>query len=259
MDLTGKRIIVTGAASGIGQQSARFMQEQGATIVGFDRNEPPAYVDEYIHVDLTDCASIDSAVDNFNGNADALCNIAGVPPTAPVATVVTVNFIGLRYFTERIIGKVNDGGSIVNMASLAGVGWPQAVADVTRFIEAAEFDNAEALCAELNIEQVRSYFFSKEVLIVWTMQNWNTWRDRGIRINAVSPGPVQTPILGDFLKTLGKRAEEDMGVMGRAGTPEEIAPLVAFLCSDDSAWLNGANIATDGGMNAHIMKQIHGF
>ena len=58
MHLTGKRIIVTGAASGIGQQSAKIMQEQGAIIVGFDRNEPPAYVDEYIHVDFTDPASM---------------------------------------------------------------------------------------------------------------------------------------------------------------------------------------------------------
>ena len=259
MNLSGKQIIVTGAASGIGQQSAKIMHEQGATIVGFDRNEPPAYVDEYIHVDFTDRASINNAVDNFSGSADALCNIAGVPPTAPVVTVVTVNFIGLRYFTERIIGSINDGGSIVNMASLAGVGWPQAVADISRFIESADFENAGALCEELKIEGPRSYFFSKEVLVVWTMQNWNTWRDRGIRVNAVSPGPVATPILGDFLETLGPRAEEDMGVMGRAGTPEEIAPLVAFLCSDESSWMNGANIAIDGGMNAHIMKQIHGF
>ena len=259
MDLTGKRIIVTGAASGIGQQSAKLMRERGASIIGFDRNEPSAHVDEYVRVDFTDPASIDHAVDNFNGGADALCNIAGVPPTAPALTVVTVNFIGLRYFTERIIGKLNDGASIVNMASLAGVGWPQAVADVTRFIETADFDNAGALCEEMNIEGARSYFFSKEVLVVWTMQNWNTWRARGIRVNAVSPGPVATPILGDFLETLGPRAEEDMQTMGRAGKPEEIAPLVAFLCSDESSWINGANIAIDGGMNAHVMKQVHGF
>ena len=259
MSLTGKRIIVTGAASGIGQQSAKILQEQGAVIAGFDRNEPPAYVDEYIHVDFTDPASINNAVDNFSGSADALCNIAGVPPTAPAVTVVTVNFIGLRYFTERIIGRINDGGSIVNMASLAGVGWPQAVADITRFIESADFENAGALCEEMNIEGARSYFFSKEVLVVWTMQNWNTWREHGIRVNAVSPGPVATPILGDFLETLGPRAEEDMGVMGRAGTPEEIAPLVAFLCSDESSWITGANISIDGGMNADVMKQIHGF
>ena len=259
MNLTGKRIIVTGAASGIGQQSAKIMQEEGATIVGFDRNKPPAYVDEYIHVDFTDPASINNAVDNFSGSAAALCNIAGVPPTAPAVTVMTVNFIALRYFTERIIGRVDDGGSVVNMASLAGVGWPQAVADISRFIESADFENVGALCEEMNIEGARSYFFSKEALVVWTMQNWNTWRERGIRVNAVSPGPVATPILGDFLETLGPRAEEDMGVMGRAGTPEEIAPLVAFLCSDESSWINGANISIDGGMNAHVMKQIHGF
>ena len=259
MGLTGKYIIVTGAASGIGQQSAKIMQERGATIIGFDRNKPPAYVDDYIQVDLAERASIDTAVDKFSGGADALCNIAGIPPTASVVNVVTVNFIGLRYFTERIIGKINNNGSIVNMASLAGVGWPQAVAEVTRFIEAADFDNADAMCEELKIDQDRSYFFSKEALIVWTMQNWNTWRERGIRVNAVSPGPVETPILGDFLETLGQRAEEDMQVMGRAGRPEEIAPVVAFLCSDESSWLNGANIATDGGMNAHIMQQIHGF
>ena len=70
---------------------------------------------------------------------------------------------------------------------------------------------------------------------------------------------IVTGALGDFLETLGPRAEEDMRIMGRAGTPEEIAPLVAFLCSDESSWMNGANIAIDGGMNAHIMKQIHGF
>ena len=77
--------------------------------------------------------------------------------------------------STRIIDRINDGGSIVNMASLAGVNWPQAVADISRFIEDADFGNAEAMCEELKIEQARSYFFSKEVLIVWTMQNWNTW------------------------------------------------------------------------------------
>ena len=54
------------------------------------------------------------------------------------------------------------------------------------------------------------------------------------------------------METLGERAEEDMGMMGRAGTAEEIAPVVAFLCSDDSGWINGANIAADGGMSAHV-------
>lgn len=259
MNLSGKRIIVTGAASGIGQQSAKIFKERGATVIGFDRNKPQDYVDEYIQIDLMDPASIDAAAESFSGAADALCNIAGLPPTAPVLNVVTVNFIALRRFTELMIDKLNEGASIVNMASLAGVGWPEAVADLNRFIEVADFDNVETLCSEMNIDQDRSYFFSKEALLIWTMKNWNTWRARGIRVNAVSPGPVDTPILQDFLDTLGERAEEDMKIMGRAGTADDIAKVVAFLCSDDSAWINGANIPTDGGMNAHVMKQIHGF
>ena len=67
------------------------------------------------------------------------------------------------------------------------------------------------------------------------MQNRWTWRDRGIRMNSVSPGPVDTPILGDFLQTLGARAEEDRRVMDRPGTPKDIAPVIAFLLSDLSA------------------------
>jgi NAD(P)-dependent dehydrogenase (short-subunit alcohol dehydrogenase family) len=90
------------------------------------------------------------------------------------------------------------------------------------------------------------------------LQNRWTWRERGIRMNAVSPGPVDTPILKDFLQTLGARAEEDMRVMDRPGRPEDIAPVVAFLLSDASAWIRGANIPVDGGMSSHILCNLHG-
>jgi NAD(P)-dependent dehydrogenase (short-subunit alcohol dehydrogenase family) len=74
--------------------------------------------------------------------------------------------------------------------------------------------------------------------------------------NAVSPGPVDTPILRDFLETLGIRAEEDMRTMDRPGRPADIAPVVAFLLSDDSTWILGANIPVDGGMSAHIQATM---
>ena len=260
MDLTGKNIVVTGATSGIGKESTRLLRKRGATVIGLDRNRPSnGLVDEFIAVDLMDVEAINQAVEQVHGEINGLCNIAGVPPTAPVNTVVTVNFVALRYLTERMLDKLADGASIVNMASLAGVGWPDSIEQVKRFISEADFDNVDSLCNELGIDADRSYFFAKELLRVWTMQNWDSWRQRGIRVNAISPGPVETPILADFLETLGERAEEDMGVMGRAGTAEEIAPVVAFLCSDDSAWINGANIAADGGMSAHVMRNVHGF
>lgn len=88
--------------------------------------------------------------------------------------------------------------------------------------------------------------------MVWVMKERWTWRSRGIRMNNVSPGPVDTPILQDFLDTLGERATEDRLLMDRAGRPEDIAPVIAFLLSDMSAWIRGTNIPADGGMSSHL-------
>lgn len=258
MDLTGKTIVVTGAASGIGAATASTLKSMGASVIGLDRNEPSQPVDQYIAIDLMDSASIDSAAQKVPASIDALCNIAGLPPTAGVVPVMTVNMLGLQAITRALIPKINDGGSIVNVASLAGVGWPQAIDQINQFQAQATFDNVESVCADIGIDDARCYFFSKEVLIGWTMQNRWTWRDRHIRMNSVSPGPVETPILKDFLATLGERAEEDARLMDRAGLPADIAPVVAFLCSDESAWIRGANIPCDGGMFAHVQCEMTG-
>ena len=85
---------------------------------------------------------------------------------------------------------------------------------------------------EYNLGRFARKFFSKEFLIVWTMMNRWTWRDRGIRMNCVSPGPVESPILPDFLETLGERAKEDIWIMDHPGRPEDIAPVIAFLCEN---------------------------
>lgn len=256
--LNGKTIVVTGAASGVGAVTARLLKSQGATVIGLDRDPVHEMVDKYIKVDLFEKDSIDSAVTKID-DIDGLCNIAGVPPAFDRKLVMTVNFVALKYLTEKLLSKMNDGASIVNVASLAGVGWPQSVEAIKDTLPNINFDNVEQYCNKHAVEGPRSYFFSKEALLVWTMQNRWTWRDRGIRMNCVSPGPVETPILKDFIATLGERAEEDMKVMDRAGTPADIAPIIAFMISDQSAWIRGANIPTDGGMSSHVMQQIHGF
>ena len=78
-------------------------------------------------------------------------------------------------------------------------------------------------------------------------------------MNAISPGPVETPILPDFIETLGARAEEDMAVMDRPGRPEDIAPVVSFALSEGAKWFRGANLTSDGGMSSHILSKIHEF
>lgn len=256
--LNGKTIVVTGAASGVGAMTAKLLRNQGASVIGLDRDSALEHVDKYIKTDLLDKNSIDSAISQID-SIDGLCNIAGLPPTFDRKLVMTVNFVALRYLTESLISKMNNGASIVNVASLAGIGWPQSVEAIKDTLPNINFDNVEEYCDKHNIEGPRSYFFGKEALLVWTMQNRWTWRERGIRMNCVSPGPVDTPILKDFVETLGERAEEDMKVMDRVGTPADIAPIIAFMVSEQSAWIRGANIPADGGMSSHIMQQIHGF
>lgn len=255
--LQGKTIIVTGASSGIGAATAALIESQGASVISVDINPSAVPVGRFFQADLSDRASIDRLVAALPAGAHGLANIAGLPPTRPAEQVVTVNLVGLKYLTTQLVPTLADGASIVNLASLAGLGWAQA-RDAVLASSNLDFEDVAAFCRGHAIEGPRSYFFSKEALLVWTMQNRWTWRARGIRMNAVSPGPVDTPILKDFIETLGARAEEDMKTMDRPGTPADIAPVVAFLLSDGSAWIRGTNVPTDGGMYSNVLCQLNG-
>ncbi len=256
--LQDKTIVVTGAASGIGAATAQHLASLGAKVISVDIRRPARIVGDFVQADLSDKASIDHLVSTIPRGAHGLANIAGLPPTRPAEAVVTVNLVGLKYLTTQLIPKLADGASIVNLASLAGLGWPQAKESIDASGQ-LDFEDVPAFCKAHGMTGARSYFFSKEALIVWTMQNRWSWRSRGIRMNAVSPGPVETPILKDFIETLGARAEEDMRTMDRPGRPEDIAPVVAFLLSDGSAWIRGTNIAADGGMYSNVLCQLHGY
>jgi NAD(P)-dependent dehydrogenase (short-subunit alcohol dehydrogenase family) len=252
MFLKDKTIIVTGAASGIGAESAKEIMAQGGRVVAVDRNAPDFATAAFHKVDLTDEAALDALISELAElRADGLANIAGVPPTAPPETVVTVNWVAARRLATGLAGRLAEGAAIVNLASLAGLGWEQETSAI-RAAESLTHADVPAFCANFKITAENSYFFSKQALIAWTHKNRWTWRDRGVRMNAISPGPVETPILGDFLRTLGARAEEDMRIMDRPGRPTDIAPVVAFLLSPASGWIRGANIPVDGGMRAHI-------
>ena len=249
--LSGKLIVVTGVASGIGAESARLLRERGAHVIGIDVKQPSQYKNDFVCADLSNPATIDAAIQQIPDGISGLCNIAGLPPTSPESLVLKVNCIGLKWLTLGLIEKMADDASITNVASLAGIEWPNSKLALKAF-DSVDFDNVSGFCQAYDIVGARSYFFSKEYIIFWTLRNRWTWRDRGIRMNCVSPGPVETPILPDFLATLGKRAEEDARLMDRPGRVSDIAPVIAFLQSQDSEWLRGANLTVDGGMAAHV-------
>ncbi len=256
MSVKGKTILVTGAASGIGAATAHLLKERGASVIAFDVNEPIQAYDDFIPIDLSNEASTLKAAALFAGKADALCNIAGVPPTVAPVPLLKVNVMGLIAFTKALIPKLNDNASIVNIASLAGMGWRERVNEAKALLKLSDFDELESFVTKHNISHENCYEFSKEAIIIWTMQNWNAF-GRGIRMNAISPSATHTPILEAFMQTVAVRVKaKTQGMTERPapGKAEDIAPIIAFLCSDDSRWLNGINLPVDGGLFAAMNK-----
>ncbi|EMH4161760.1 coniferyl-alcohol dehydrogenase [Pluralibacter gergoviae] len=253
-----KTVIITGASSGIGAQTAKDIIKNGGKVIGVDIKAPDFEVAEFIQADLSDKASIDRAIAALPEGASALGNIAGLPPTQRADKILAVNLVGLKHFALGAIPKLADGATVVNLASLAGYNWRESL-PLIKQAESLTFDGVGDFLRDSGMTGERTYSFTKEALIVWTMQNRFRWQSRGIRMNAVSPGPVKTPILDDFIQTMGKRVEDDMSIIGRAGEAEEIASVVTFLLSSRSAWLKGSNIYADGGMFANILAEQYQF
>lgn len=248
-DLHGRKAVVTGAASGIGQATAQLLREHGATVLAID-NRPIGDAGQALTVDLSSQKAIDAALGQIGGGIDILCNIAGVSGVAPAPLVMQVNFLGLRHLTESLLPVMSASGSIVNLASVAGQGWKRRWAELKQLSATAGFAEGQAWLDSNSNWPDDAYRYSKEAVIAWTaLRGVGTKRDLGIRMNSVSPGPVQTRLLADFKATLGPgRIDDSIARGGRAGTPDDIARSVLFLASDASAWLCAENLIVDGGV-----------
>ncbi len=251
MILKNKTVVVTGCSSGIGAETARQLKAQGATVIGLDIKEPSENVDQYIPIDLADDASIANAVAQVESKIDALCNIAGVPPTLPPMVQIKVNFFGLRTFTNLMIPKLNQGASIVNFGSIAGMKYMQRIPLIKQLIAFEKAEDGETWMKENEVYGEETYNFSKEAVILWTMKMAPIAIEKGFTIKCVSPGPVKTPILQDFLDTIAKK--NALPPTGFEGEPSDIASFVIFLCSEGGRWMNGQNILIDGGLLATRM------
>ena len=122
-------------------------------------------------------------------------------------------------------------------------------------IDVEGFPDVAKLAAEHGAGDEIGYQLSKELLLLWTFRaaHLPLFKQRGVRVNAVSPGPVETPILAQFRAVLGDaRVDGDIARAGRAGTSADVAPAILFLCSDGARWINGVNLATDGGLEASV-------
>jgi NAD(P)-dependent dehydrogenase (short-subunit alcohol dehydrogenase family) len=244
----GKRVIVSGCFSGMGEATAKLLLQLGAEVHGLDYKQSTLKLASFTQTDLRDPASIDAAAAKVGGKVDALFNCAGLAQTFPPLDVMKVNYIGARRLTERVLPLMSAGGAIVTIASTAGLGWSRRVPVLMGLLQLDSYEGAVDWCKS-NLETVREgYSFSKEVIIVWTMMFAARFIKQGIRMNCTLPGPTQTPMMAQFLSaTQPSIIEAATQPINRRSSPEEQAGPLVFLNSDAASYINGVALPVDGG------------
>ena len=244
----GKRVVVSGCFSGMGEATAKLLLELGAEVHGLDYKDSALPLASFHNVDLRDPASIDTAVAGIGGKVDALFNCAGLPQSFPAMDVMKVNFIGLRHLTQQVLPLMGPGGAIASIASTGGLGWSRRIPTNMEFVTTKGFDEAVAWC-DANMDIVKEgYSFSKENVIVWTQFMGAHLIKQGIRINCTLPSPTQTPMMAAFEATSGKDVVAAAAEpMGRYSTPEEQAAGLVLINSDLASIVNGVVFPVDGG------------
>jgi NAD(P)-dependent dehydrogenase (short-subunit alcohol dehydrogenase family) len=213
-----------------------------------DRVPPPAAEATFIECDLRVPAAIDEAVRSLPDGIGAVAHVAGLPGTRPAEDVLAVNFLGLRHLLQALVAKVVDQGALAIVASTAGAGWNARQRELEPLLATRSFADGLAWLAEDSTEYP-IYFTTKEAVTLFA-KRWSSalWAQRRIRVNTVSPGPVETPLLPDFEQSHGKHLLDGVrDLVGRHGTPTDVAPVIVALLEPAFGWVTGQDIQVDAG------------
>ncbi|HEV2874369.1 MAG TPA: 3-oxoacyl-ACP reductase [Thermoleophilaceae bacterium] len=244
--LDAKICVITGAASGIGAEAARLFAEEGATVVGVDLSENAAG-DMTIQADVSDAEQVERAYARAReeyGRIDVLFNNAGISPDDDSSILDTsleawqrvqdVNlksvFLCCQYGIPHLLE--GGGGSVINTASfVATMG-----AATSQISYTASKGGVLALSRELGVEFAR----------------------RGVRVNALCPGPVNTPLLQELFAKDPEKAERRLVhlPMGRFAEAREIAQAALFLASDESSYVTASTFLVDGGLTSAYVTPL---
>ncbi len=249
--LEGRTALITGAGSGIGRECALRMAAEGAGVMCADidldgAQTTAAQIAEHggraatMELDVTSEEAVQDALAqtvSVLGGLDVLMNNAGIGGAYTWDQTIAVNLTGVYYgtFHGAALLAERGGGSIINTASIAGL--------------------AGLLSGPLRDEAVQegagAYVAAKHGVVGITRQFAVTYGGRGVRVNAVCPGYIHTPMTAQIREIEGAEAYlAGLHPMGRLGEPQEIAAAAAFLASDDASFVNGVALPVDGGYTA---------
>jgi NAD(P)-dependent dehydrogenase (short-subunit alcohol dehydrogenase family) len=241
----GKRVLVVGGASGMGAAAAELVQDAGAEVVVMDYADISLAGVKAIHVNLADSASIDAAFEQLSGPFHAVFSCAGVADGTP--GIERINFIGHRYLLDKMVAAdmLPRGSAIGFISSAAGLGWESNLEVLHQYLDITDFD-AAAKWAQDNGKA--DYYHSKQAICAYVAREAMGYLKRGIRINAICPGPTDTPLAqANKEMWLGFGADYRAEVGVEAATPMEQAYPLVFLCSAGASAINGITMITDAG------------
>lgn len=247
----GRRVVVSGAASGIGRATAQLLADLGAEVHAVDIApiDLPGLA-SVTECDVRDPLQIEATAERIGSVVNGLFCCAGVPMGGDPVEIMTVNFVGMRETADRFAALMTDGAAIASMGSVAGIGWHSSVDWLEPLLEISDFEEAREWCVR-NRDKIEPdpYGVSKQAVNLWTRRRALEHVSRGIRVNCVNAGPVETPLLAPFAEAYGDALME-MFPIGRYARAEEVAHALIWLNSSWSSYVTGVGLAVDGGFAA---------